>query len=135
MSYLRPGSGKLGSRRECPECGVGFRPPLRLEAVARFCSRPCANRACARSKGRRWGDEVRGSGGKAPYVKLNGRHEHRVVAERMLGRPLQPGEIVHHINGDTRDNRPENLEVLPDQGVHARMHLRRGRFAPVELPV
>lgn len=51
---------------------------------------------------------------------------HRKLAEEFLGRPLLPGEIVHHRDGDSTNNTRENLLVLPSQRYHAHIehHLR-----------
>jgi len=60
------------------------------------------------------------------YRKVMGVHEHRTIAEIKLGRKLRKGEIVHHKNGDKRDNRISNLQVMT-QSEHARLHFRKKR--------
>ncbi|MBS5267505.1 MAG: HNH endonuclease [Clostridiales bacterium] len=65
-----------------------------------------------------------GTGKTNCYEKMYGRHTHRVIAEQMLGRPLKKGEVVHHIDGDKRNNKPENLMVFDNQSEHAAWHAK-----------
>lgn len=48
--------------------------------------------------------------------------EHRLVAEKHLGRYLTPKEVVHHINEIRDNNRIENLMVFRNAGYHCAFH-------------
>jgi len=56
--------------------------------------------------------------------------EHRIVAARKLGRPLLPGETVHHIDCDKTNNHPDNLEIFPSNLAHMRRHGEMKRASP-----
>lgn len=56
-------------------------------------------------------------------TKQNTVAEHRLVMEEKLGRHLLRSEVVHHINGDPEDNRPENLHVFSTNAEHLQHEL------------
>ena len=49
--------------------------------------------------------------------------EHRLVMEEVIGRALEPGEVVHHRNANRLDNRPENLRLFARNADHLRHEL------------
>lgn len=49
----------------------------------------------------------------SPEARSNGYVAvHRDVASRKLGRPLRSNEVVHHRDGNKRNNRASNLQVM-----------------------
>lgn len=58
-----------------------------------------------------------------PFVTNRGYvREHRLIAEKCLGRYLEPKEVIHHINEIKDDNRPENLYLFATTGKHTKFH-------------
>lgn len=100
----------------CNLCGVSYTVETYRLKRTKYCSFSCKQSAATISR------NIKSRGTGKGYVKVNKRHEHRAVAEKMLGRKLLPGEIVHHKNGNKKDNRPENLEVMT-QSEHIKIHL------------
>lgn len=55
------------------------------------------------------------------YPEENGQHIHRTIMERKLGRKLESGELVHHMDENKHNFHPDNLE-LTDASTHASHH-------------
>lgn len=59
-----------------------------------------------------------------PHARKSGYvAEHRLVMEEVLGRYLQPGEVVHHLDKDRENNSPENLIIFPSNAAHLKHEL------------
>ena len=54
--------------------------------------------------------------------------QHRIVAEQMLGRLLEKGEFVHHIDMIRNDNREGNLAVFQTNSDHSNTHVYYQHF-------
>ena len=54
--------------------------------------------------------------------------QHRIVAEKMLGRIIRKEETVHHINMIRNDNREENLAVFQARADHSNTHVYYQHF-------
>lgn len=134
----------------CENCGKSFERSL-AEGIHKhnFCSRECAKPYLSkkfteydktnnpvsmtpskRAKLRIW---HLGRGDGKTYTKTYGRHTHRIVAEQILGRPLKQGEVVHHMDGNKRNNDPKNLMVFASQAEHAKWHRQHDKFLKHEV--
>lgn len=135
---------RLGRPREydrrsvCFRCGKVFeRYPGKQKNKRTFCSRKCYNAQLGEDnltrrvnqKGgltveerKKIGDSRRGKHNGRTYEKYLGQHKHRIIMADMIGRPLKPKEIVHHIDGDVRNNNPKNLMLFPSQAEHLEWH-------------
>lgn len=124
---------RIGSKEMvCLQCGKKFKEFLARikEGRGKYCSKKCLNlskRETAKGKNNPFyknGKTITSHG----YIELSGgngrRYEHRVVMEQHLGRKLTSDEVVHHIDGDKKNNDISNLMIFPDTQEHIRFHRR-----------
>jgi len=116
----------------CQYCGKTYTVNAQKRlAVTKFCSRLCRARGTVtpeiNAKKAHYGAQHpkyvpvgtrriwQGVPGVQVKTDQGWEREHRVVAQP------GPNQVVHHINGDPTDNRPENLEIMT-QTEHAKLH-------------
>ena len=58
---------------------------------------------------------------------FNGKKNHRVVMQEFVGRKLERGEVVHHIDGDKSNNKVENLRIMTYQ-AHCELHNKKHQY-------
>lgn len=116
--------------RLCETCGEPFTRREQPRRVQRFCSQQCwlkrhnnpeRNAAVGRASAEKIRAKQVDKGAQKTYRKYHQRHEHRVVMEKLIGRPLRSDEIVHHKDENVRNNDPSNLELMT-RAQHARHH-------------
>lgn len=121
--------------RPCPSCDEIIGKKTRKEQ--RYCSLKCAGigrrrfldiPSCLKDASRKLDKNI---GYVRIYVPMHPEantwgyaYEHRVIAEeKILGRRLRPGEVVHHKNRKRWDNSIDNLEVMT-ASEHSKHHAR-----------
>jgi len=108
-----------------PECKNCKQPFLAVpNTKGKFCSPGCANRynrRCGPRNGRYTTGYYVNNGYAEVYYNGERKRLHRMIAERVLGRPLKSNEMVHHINMNKMDNRNCNL-VICDKAYHRTIH-------------
>ena len=58
--------------------------------------------------------------------------EYRVIAEKIIGRALKANEVVHHKDGNKRNNDESNLEIMV-RNDHVKLHSRQKGLKMVEI--
>jgi len=129
-----------GSRSGLCACGCGQRTTIpKASGAGRFRGVPARYVSGHNSRGAThpmWkGGRKRDRGGPDAYIEVLDRShprantsgyvkEHRLVAERALGKPLPKTARVHHVNEVRTENGQDNLVICQDHAYHVLLHGR-----------
>lgn len=102
----------------CPVCGEAFRTK---HFEAHTCSPKCRSKLRWKVIHEQTGFKKVVNGYVQIWIQNRLYPEHRHIMEQHIGRLLEKGECIHHINGNRSDNRLENL-VLLTRGAHNSIH-------------
>ena len=112
--------------KKCPECGKIFFVIPSKEKYRKFCSIKCRGKhnftGICHDQGYVWiykpsHPRAHKKGGKCGFVKRS-----YLVIEKVIGRYVRIGEIVHHKNRIRNDDRPENLQLCANHSEHTKIH-------------
>lgn len=127
---------KVGSRGyrfalfKCPICKNNVEKIKKDGLKAKQCTRGCYSKSRTGVKRGAYLDFVIISGYRYRYApnhpKAIGARklyvaEHRLIVESLIGRILFDYEVVHHIDGNTLNNSPENLKLMTASD-HVKLH-------------
>lgn len=143
-TLVQPHRFKSGGGKYCsPKCYQESRNPPEIRECLickkelksyvctkqKYCSLECGNKGKMKNRHKRAGyiflyrpeHPRKGTkfNGKSGYIR-----EHILVVEEHLGRYLEEGETVHHVNAKRADNRIENLYLFPSNSAHISYHMR-----------
>lgn len=108
---------RTGNIVKCKQCGKEF-----YSTRNEFCSQKCVyDYKSEHSPHKTYTENGYIVVHKRGYNKRGNAKQHRLIMEEHLGRKLLKDEVVHHINGDKKDNRIENLRVM-SRTEHSKLH-------------
>ena len=140
---LPGGEAQYLNKTICSYCGaIAYQDKYHKDKHKSFCSYACRERYYPKEKENngmwnrkhpnpynrhgdknpKWNGGISNDGGYRSLFK-DGKYirEHRLIAEKALGRPLKSNETVHHINLIKTDNRNCNLMIC-DNSYHHWLH-------------